>query len=179
MPFIFLSYSHKDSEYANRLADSLEAKGLEVWIDERIDYGSRWPKVIQENLDRCSAFVVVMTPDSFESEWVQAELTRARRLRKPTFPLLLDGDVWLALEATHYVEVREAKLPPSRFYNALADILSTGQAQTASSASQRERLQTELNELQRRYDNLTSRIAAVDTDLGLSLIHISEPTRPY
>lgn len=23
MPFIFLSYSHKDSEYANRLADSL------------------------------------------------------------------------------------------------------------------------------------------------------------
>ena len=108
MPFIFLSYSHKDSEYANRLADSLEAKGLEVWIDERIDYGARWPKVIQENLDRCTAFVVVMTPNSYESEWVQAQLTRARRLRKPTFPLLLDGDVWLALEATHYVEVRGA-----------------------------------------------------------------------
>lgn len=165
MSFIFLSYSHKDSEYANRLADSLEAMGLDVWIDERIDYGSRWPHVIQENLDRCTAFVVVMTPDSYESEWVQAELTRARRLRKLTFPLLLKGDVWLALEATQYVDVRGGKLPPARFYNGLAGVLSVGQLPTTPSAGLRERLQTELDELQRRYDNLTSRIAAVDTDL--------------
>ena len=32
MPFIFISYSHKDSEYANRLADSLEAKGIDTWM---------------------------------------------------------------------------------------------------------------------------------------------------
>lgn len=166
MPFIFLSYSHKDGEYANRLADSLEAKGLEVWIDERIDYGAHWPKVIQENLDRCAAFIVVMTPDSFESEWVQAELTRAQRLRKPTFPLLLDGDIWLALEATQYVDVRGAKLPPSGFFTRLAAVLSAGQAQGPVASSQRERLLTELDELQRRFDNLTSRIRAVDTDLG-------------
>jgi hypothetical protein len=144
----------------------LGAKGLEVWIDERIDYGFRWPQVIQENLDRCSVFVVVMTPDSFESEWVQAELTRARRLRKPTFPLLLEGDVWLALEATHCVDVRGGKLSPARFYNGLTGVLSLGQAQRPVVGSQRERLWGELEELQRRYDNLTSRIQAVDTDLG-------------
>ena len=34
------------------------------------------------------------------------------------------------------------------------------------STSRREQLQIELGELQRRYDNLTMRIAAVDTDLG-------------
>lgn len=166
MPFIFISYSHKDSEYANRLADSMEAKGLDVWIDERIDYGARWPQAIQENLDKCAAFAVVMTPDSFESEWVQAELTRARRLRKPTFPLLLEGDVWLALEATLYVDVRGAKLPPASFYTRLREVLAVGEAQVGSSTSRREQLQLELGELQRRYDNLTLRIAAVDTDLG-------------
>ena len=116
MPFIFISYSHKDSEYANRLADSLEAKGLDVWIDERIDYGETWPRKIRENLDACSAFVVIMTGQAEESRWVQNELTRAQRLGKRVFPLLLEGDVWLALETDQYVDVRERKLPPARFY---------------------------------------------------------------
>ena len=71
MSHIFISYSHKDSEYAHRLAGSLEARGIEPWIDERIDYGTRWPKVIQAHLDSCGAFIVVMTPRSYESDWVQ------------------------------------------------------------------------------------------------------------
>ena len=166
MPFIFISYSHKDTEYANRLADSLEARGIHVWIDERIDFGARWPQAIEENLDRCAAFVVVMTPDSKKSEWVQNELARALRLRMPIYPLLLEGDVWLALEATQYVDVRGNTLPPERFYTGLARILAAADAQGSSFASRRERLQTELGEMQRRYDNLTRRIAAVDTDLG-------------
>ena len=37
MPFIFISYSHKDSEYANRLADRLAAKALHQWTAARID----------------------------------------------------------------------------------------------------------------------------------------------
>ena len=61
MPFIFISYSHKDSEYAHRLAKSLEQAGFAVWIDERIDYGTTWPDVIQKQLDDCKAFIVVMT----------------------------------------------------------------------------------------------------------------------
>jgi len=72
MSHIFISYSHKDSDYAHQLAHSLEERGLVVWIDERIDYGTRWPRVIQENLDACAAFILVMTPRSFESVWVQA-----------------------------------------------------------------------------------------------------------
>ncbi len=57
MPFIFISYSHKDSEYANRLADSLVAKGLDVWIDERIDYGETWSRQDTGEPGRCAAFV--------------------------------------------------------------------------------------------------------------------------
>ena len=166
MPFIFISYSHKDSEYANRLADSLEAKGLEVWIDERIDYGETWPRKIRENLDACSAFVVIMTVQAEESRWVQNELTRAQRLGKRVFPLLLEGDVWLALETDQYVDVRGGRLPPPRFYTKLVSVLTAGPALALPSTSWRDRLQAELGELQRRYDNLTSRIAAVDVDLG-------------
>jgi len=88
MNHIFISYSHKDTSYAHQLADTLKEMGFEVWIDARLDYGSQWPNEIQKQLDACGAFLVIMSPRSFESEWVQNELGRAKRLRKPLFPLL-------------------------------------------------------------------------------------------
>jgi len=121
MAHIFISYSHKDSDYAHRLAEELEQKGFSVWIDDRIDYGTQWPRVIQEHLDDCSAFIVIMTPRSYQSDWVQNELSRAKRKGKKVFPLLLEGEEpWLSVEVTQYVDVRGSGLPPERFYKELA-----------------------------------------------------------
>src|SRR5258707_119414 len=89
MAHIFISYSHSDKEYAHKLADSLEKFGFEVWIDDRIDYGSQWPAAIERELDLCGAFIVIMTPRSKESEWVQNELTRAKRKKNPFSPYCL------------------------------------------------------------------------------------------
>jgi formylglycine-generating enzyme required for sulfatase activity len=124
MRTVFISYSHKDSDYAHRLAEQLEQKGFSVWIDDRIDYGTQWPRVIQEHLDDCSAFVVIMTPRSYQSDWVQNELSRAKRKGKKVFPLLLEGEEpWLSVEVTQYVDVRDSGLPPERFYRGLAKVL--------------------------------------------------------
>ena len=124
MRTVFISYSHKDSDYAHRLAEELEQKGFSVWIDDRIDYGTQWPRVIQEHLDDCSAFVVIMTPRSYQSDWVQNELSRAKRKGKKVFPLLLEGEEpWLSVEITQYVDVRDSGLPPERFYRELAKVL--------------------------------------------------------
>ncbi|MFN8378747.1 MAG: toll/interleukin-1 receptor domain-containing protein, partial [Anaerolineae bacterium] len=85
----FISYCHKDSEFAHQLADELESREFSVWIDRNIEYGSNWTKEIQESLDSCGAFIVVMTPNSFASDWVQKELARALHKRKQVFPILL------------------------------------------------------------------------------------------
>ena len=92
MGHIFVSYSHKDTTYAHGLADHLRNMGFDIWMDERLDYGSQWPLEIQKQLDACDAFILIMTPRSFASDWVQSELQRAKRKLKPIFPLLLEGD---------------------------------------------------------------------------------------
>jgi hypothetical protein len=46
MGHIFISYSHKDKAYVHRLAEALQNENFDVWIDDRIDYGTRWPLVI-------------------------------------------------------------------------------------------------------------------------------------
>jgi formylglycine-generating enzyme required for sulfatase activity len=121
---VFISYDHQDGDYAHELERELVRRGFEVWIDERIDVGTRWPQALEEQVDACAAFVVVMTPRSRDSSWVQNELARALRKGKPVLPLLLEGEPWLAVEATQYLDVRDGSLPPARFYGRLTQALS-------------------------------------------------------
>ncbi|HLF73313.1 MAG TPA: SUMF1/EgtB/PvdO family nonheme iron enzyme [Anaerolineales bacterium] len=137
MGHIFISYSHHDTGYAHRLADIFQAEGFDVWIDARIDYGSQWPHEVQKQLDACDVFVLVMTPRSFASEWVQSELQRAKRKSKPIFPLLLEGDEpWLSVESTQYYDVRGEKLPDARFYSALRRVVSPPEGQAIQSPAE-------------------------------------------
>ena len=129
MGHIFISYSHKDTTYAHGLADHLRNMGLEIWMDERLDYGSQWPHEIQKQLDACAAFLLIMTPRSFASDWVQSELQRAKRKLKPIFPLLLEGDEpWLSVESTQFYDVRKGNFPDTRFYSAIKRVVSSGKA---------------------------------------------------
>jgi len=128
MGHIFVSYSHKDTTYAHGLADHLRNMGFDIWMDERLDYGSQWPLEIQKQLDACDTFILIMTPRSFASDWVQSELQRAKRKLKPIFPLLLEGDEpWLSVESTQYYDVRGEKFPDERFYSAIKRIVSGSQ----------------------------------------------------
>lgn len=127
MGHIFISYSHKDMDYAYRLTQTLQASGFEVWIDTRLDYGSQWPREIQKRLDGCEAFILLMTPRSFASDWVQSELQRAKRKGKMIFPLLLEGDeTWLSVESTQFYDVRGDRFPDARFFAALKRAVSVG-----------------------------------------------------
>ena len=136
MGYIFISYSHKDTAYAHRLARALQKRGLEVWIDERLDYGSQWPHEIQKQLDNCDAFIVLMSPRSFASEWVQSELQRAKRKLKPVFPLLLEGEEpWLSVESTQFYDVRRGNLPDEKFFSTITRVVSSRTPETGLSAS--------------------------------------------
>ena len=120
MGHIFISYSHKDKKYVHKLRAALQAEGFEVWVDDRIDYGTEWPKVIQRRLDECDALVLVVSDNSYDSKWVQNEAARATRKKKPIFPLLLQGEPWLSVEATNYVDVTDGSLPNEKFYQGMS-----------------------------------------------------------
>ena len=119
MSHIFISYSRKDKAYVSSLIQALESRSFPVWLDDRIDYGTTWPRIIREQLEACQVFLVVMSPRSEDSLWVQNELTLAQKLNKPVFPLLLEGDHWFQILTTHSVDVTGGKLPPARFFDNL------------------------------------------------------------
>ena len=132
MAHIFISYSSDDKEYVDRLAEVIEKEGLSVWLDDRLKHGSAWPRVLQERVDECGALIVVMTPRSYDSNWVQDELTYARSEGKPIFNLLLEGKPWLTGHASHYVDVRDGSLPPTSFYREISRVIGPAKTETAS-----------------------------------------------
>ncbi|HHP7245355.1 MAG TPA: GUN4 domain-containing protein, partial [Elainellaceae cyanobacterium] len=135
MSFIFISYSRQDQAYVGKLTQALQEHGLPVWLDDRIDYGDTWPRVIQDHLEKCQVFLLVMSSRSEDSHWVQCELSLALELRKPIFPLLFDGRRWLSVAAIQTVDVTGGKLPPDRFFKTVSTHFPDTGATTAKSIS--------------------------------------------
>jgi hypothetical protein len=120
---VFVSYDHRDGNYARKLVAALRQRGFQVWIDDRIDPSTSWPRALQEQLDASAAVIVLMTSGAYTRDWVQSELARAQAKGIPLFPLLLEGDVWLPVQSTQYEDVRGGKLPSERFYQKLATVV--------------------------------------------------------
>lgn len=126
MSHVFISYSTQDITYASRLAEKLRAEGFDVWIDNRrLRSSEDWWRSIVLAIDACAAFVVLLTPRSDQSKWVQREITLADQRNKPIFPLLLAGDIdtpnWALFVRTQYEDVRDGHLPNPGFFANLAE----------------------------------------------------------
>jgi 3',5'-cyclic AMP phosphodiesterase CpdA len=88
IPSVFISYSHDDRAFANRLTSDLRRRGIKVYIDERLQVGEGWRKQLAVAIETTDAFVLIMSPPSVASEYVEWELGTAQALDKKIFPLM-------------------------------------------------------------------------------------------
>ncbi len=116
---LFISYSRRDTEYARALKAHVHNNGFQVWLDDEIEHGDQWFNTIHEAIRDCAAFVVVMSPDAEESEWVQKEILLAKRYQKPIFPLLFSGLEFAILIDIQYADVRSGEMPGVDFHRRL------------------------------------------------------------
>lgn len=77
-PVVFLSYGHEDRSIARKLAERLFNEGVEVYFDEwEIRAGDSIREKIDLGLERCTHFIVLLTPTSVGKPWVRAEMDAA------------------------------------------------------------------------------------------------------
>jgi hypothetical protein len=125
MTHVFISYSNRDQIYAQELTEYILSYGFDVWIDNRINFGDDWWESILQAIRQCTAFIVIMSPDSDDSKWVQREVGIADHLGKQIFPLLLSGDIesskhWLIFVRTQYLDLRKGGMPSLEFIDQLS-----------------------------------------------------------
>jgi serine/threonine protein kinase len=116
---LFISYSRRDKDYAVQLSEHLSSSGFHVWIDDQIEYGDAWFNEIDAAIKSCAAFLLVMSPESFQSEWVQKEILLAKRYKKPIFPLLLQGEEFGIVIDLQFADVKDQSMPDANFHRRL------------------------------------------------------------
>lgn len=110
---IFISYSHRDSEFATLLAAQLVKHKAKVWIDQwELHVGNSIIDRIQHAIQGAGALLVVLSKFSVESEWCKKELSSGllRELeekRVVVLPVLIeDCDIPLFLRGKLYADFR-------------------------------------------------------------------------
>jgi WD40 repeat protein len=89
MKRVFVSYSRRNKNFAERLARDLSDAGLDVWVDWRqIQGGELWQDEIMRGIERSEMLVVCLSPAAVASEWVQREVNTAREQGKHVIPVM-------------------------------------------------------------------------------------------
>lgn len=122
---VFISYKRgSDSAYVRLLAEHLTAADIPVWYDYEAAVGAQWTKVIEEKIDTCAAFIVVMTPDANDSNWVEREINQAEHAQRVILPLLLRGSRFFSLGHLEYEDVTAGQMPTPGFIERVRNIVT-------------------------------------------------------
>lgn len=123
---IFISYSKKDSDFANKLADSLLRAGFKIWIDRSIGGGEKWRESIENNLKASTEVIVIVSPNSISSHWVMHEGSLAYGWGKKLYPVLIAPVASLPPWLEEYQWVSFVNTPHDIAFSALAAALTPG-----------------------------------------------------
>lgn len=76
---VFISYSSKDGQFVNQLVSDLKnCNNLEIWeYSNEISVGDSIPDKIGQALSTADKYVIVLSPNSVSSQWVDRELNTA------------------------------------------------------------------------------------------------------
>ncbi len=125
-PEVFVSYSTKQAEEANRLAEFLVRRGISCWMAPlSIPAGSSYLDEIPAAISGMKTMLLLLTEDAENSRWVQKEVSSAIGANKTVLPymprpytlgtkfsFLLDGEQILPayLEGAHALDALYARI---------------------------------------------------------------------
>jgi len=121
----FISYSTKDQAFADRLYADLQNKGVRCWFAPHdIQAGKKIHEQIDEAIRKYERLLLILSPDSMNSEWVKTEIRKARKrertekkrvlfpVRLVSFEAIRDWELFDADEGKDLaVEIREYYIP--------------------------------------------------------------------
>ena len=73
MSHVFISYAHADERYVKNLTRELKSQDIPYWYDQEMSIGVKWTDNIDQKIGESFALILVMTPNSRKSDYVNYE----------------------------------------------------------------------------------------------------------
>lgn len=95
----FISYSNKDSRFAEKLKEDLMKNGVRCWFaPEDMQIGDKIRDTIEKTIKIYDKLLVILSKDSIDSDWVEKEVETAfeeekRRRASVLFPIRIDQEI--------------------------------------------------------------------------------------
>ncbi len=92
----FISYSRRDEDFANRIYEGLQNNGVRCWFaPHHVQAGKKLHEQIDTAIRLHERLLLILSPNSIKSEWVQTEISKARKRelregRRVLFPISLN-----------------------------------------------------------------------------------------
>jgi hypothetical protein len=114
---LFVSYAMEDSRQAAELISQLARQPkFHIFPKSKISAGENWQLKIKKELSQSDYFLVLLSPTSVQSKWVQFELGAAWGLNKFIIPVVTSPDVVhripLEFRDLHVIELKDLKGKP-------------------------------------------------------------------
>lgn len=138
---VFISYSSRNSEIADKICKLLEDKNIECWIAPRdIPMGRKYASIISSAIKSCKIMVLVFSEYAAASPWVESEVAKAFDNKKIIIPFKIEDielekypEFDIRLSNKHWVN---AFPDPSTELNQLSNVVTTilGVAQSSKTS---------------------------------------------
>ena len=90
MTSLFISYSRKDADFAQKLTDCFKDQKWDFWIDwEDIPPTVDWWKEVQKGIEQSGVFLFLISPNSARSKVCRQEIEHAVRNGKKMIPIVI------------------------------------------------------------------------------------------
>lgn len=129
-PYVFVSYSHSDSDKVIPIIKQLKQRMCRVWYDEGLTPGESWNDSIADHLKGCEAFMIFISENSVRSKYVFTEINYAISKEKSILPIRLDkvdmpSGIEMMLSAIQMLDVSDAEGPEAAVSSIAANLPST------------------------------------------------------
>jgi len=92
--YIFISYTHKDKKFVDRLVQNLKAKRFNILYDEDIiRIGDNIHETIIDNIKKSSVVILVLSKNMNTDKFLDYELKTALENNKKILPIIIENDV--------------------------------------------------------------------------------------
>lgn len=92
-PYLFISYSHYNSDEVYRILNRLNKEKFRVWFDDTMEIGKDFRDELRIKIENCAAFIIFISNGSMGSQYCGMEIITAFKNNKRIYPIYVEENV--------------------------------------------------------------------------------------